>query len=419
MVSGEGCLFCDADGNQYVDVLNNFTQQIHGHRHKDTQDAVRKQLEYGTIFGAPHELQYQLGELLCKRIPSVEKIRFCNSVTEATMIAIKGSRAYTKKNKIIKVEGMYHGTHDLAEISVFPPLSSAGDANAPNAILGNPGIPESILENVVVVPFNNISAFEAAVNKSKDDLAAVIMEPVMTSAGVIAADPEYLRFVRNLTADLGIVLIFDEVVTFRLGNGGGQETYGITPDITTLGKFIGGGFPIGAFGGKEEFMSVYAPDESTFAVSGNRVKHSGTFNGHPVIMSAGLASMNALTPATFENINNLGTLLQNKLNNEVFKPIGVRMQATCCGSLLYIHYTDGQLKNYRDAKIPVGMVGKLPHLIHMELLNNGVFVAERGEISISTPTNEDNIKQVAEAYLQVMEKIKPALKSDLPHLFTN
>jgi glutamate-1-semialdehyde 2,1-aminomutase len=262
MVSGEGCMLYDADGNQYVDVLNNYTQQIHGHRHKETHDAVCKQLESGTIFGAPHESQYRLGELLCKRIPSVEKVRFCNSGTEATMIAIKGARAYTKKNKIIKIEGMYHGTHDLAEISVFPPLSAVGDADMPNAVLGNAGIPENLLKNIVVVPFNNISAFEMAVNKHKDDVAAVIMEPVMTSSGVIAANPEYLQFVRDLTAKLGIVLIFDEVVTLRLGPGGGQEWYGITPDMTAVGKFIGGGFPIGAFGGKEEFMSVFAPSSS-------------------------------------------------------------------------------------------------------------------------------------------------------------
>ncbi len=418
MLRGEGCLLYDADDNCYVDVLNNYTQQIHGHNHKPTMEAVSNQLSNGTIFGSPHESQWRLGELLCKRVPSIEKIRFTNSGTEATMIALKGARAYTGRERIIKFEGMYHGTHDLAEVSVFPPLAKAGNESAPYSVAGNPGIPQSILDQVITLPLNNYEAFETAIKKYKNEIAAVIMEPVMTSSGVIPAEKEFLHLVRSLTLKYSIVLIFDEIVTFRMGMGGGQEIFDVEPDMTTLGKFIGGGFPIGAFGGKKEFMDIFKPAESVFAVSNKNVKHSGTFNGHPIIMAAGLASMKSLNIESFNKINQLGADLQQRVNEGIFKRLNLHMQATSVGSLLYIHYTDSILKNYRDAKAPVDKIGSLPHLIHMEMLNQGVYIAERGEIAISTPMETKNIIKVAEAYNNAIENILPAIKQDLPFLIS-
>lgn len=416
MARGEGCMLYDVDGNSYIDVLNNYTQQIHGHRHSPTMDVVAKQLDAGTIFGAPHEAQFKLARLLKERLPSVEKIRFSNSGTEATMIALKGARAFTNKMRIIKFEGMYHGTHDLAEVSVFPSIEAAGDEFAPFSVAGNAGIPQSTIDQVIALSLNNHEAFEAAIDRYKDEVAAVIMEPVMTSSGVIEAEKDFLQLVRFLTAEHGIVLIFDEVVTFRLGTDGGQGKYDIMPDITTLGKFIGGGFPVGAIGGKEEFMSVFKPSENVFASDTRKVKHSGTFNGHPIIMMAGLTTMQSLTPEMFAHINSLGADLQMRLNKGIFERLGLRMQATNCGSLLYIHYTDAAIRNYRGAKTAVDKVGRLPHLIHMEMLNQGINIAERGEIAISTPMGTEDVIKVAQAYERAIENILPAIKKDLPFL---
>jgi glutamate-1-semialdehyde 2,1-aminomutase len=414
--SGEGSYLYDVDGNKYIDVLNNYTQQIHGHNHPRTKEAVIRQLQNGTIFGSPHEAQIELAELLCNRIPSVERIRFCNSGTEATMFAIKGARAYTGKDKIIKCEGMYHGTHDLVEGSVFPPLTEAGDPFAPNVVASNAGIPANIFENLVVVPFNDIEAFETALEKNSGEVAAVIIEPVLGAGGVIPANPDFLQAVRRLTSDKGIVLIFDEVVSFRLSTGGAQELYNIIPDLTTLGKFIGGGFPIGAFGGREDIMDVFSPSESVFAAGGNKVKHSGTFNGHPVIMIAGLATMQDMTPEVYQKINLQGDKFRNNMNNEVFKKVGLKAQVTGIGSLSFLHYTLEKINNYRDIKKGMDAAGNLFALVHLEALNQGIWIAERGEIAISTPMTDLIINEVTDKYLEIYMKIKPVLERDLPFL---
>lgn len=416
LVRGQGCHVYDADGNAYLDLLNNYTQQILGHNHPRVNQAIVDQLQHGTIFGAPHEDQIKLAELLCQRIPSLDRIRFCNSGTEATMFAIKGARAYTGKNKIIKIEGMYHGTHDLVEVSIFPPLSQAGDPQCPNLVPYNSGIPANIFQNILVVPLNNPQALEKTIRQNKDDLAAVIMEPVMTAAGIIPATQEYLEFVREITRDAGIVLIFDEVVTLRLATGGAQELYGVTPDMTTIGKFIGGGFPIGAFGGNEEIMSIFAPSEDIFASGVGRVRHSGTFNGHPVIMSAGLATLKELTAEEISRINSLGDLFREKLNREVFAKLNINARATGWGSLSYVHYTLNRLNDYRDARRAAELAGDLPVLVHLELINNGIWIAERGEIALSIPMTQKEIITAVDAYKKTFTLIRPAVENDLPQL---
>ena len=416
---GEGCKVFDADGNEYLDFLNNFTQQILGHNHQKVKQATLEQLDRGTIFGAPNVEQIKLAESLCRRIPSFDKVRFCNSGTEATMFAIKGARAYTGKDKIIKIEGMYHGTHDIVEASVFPSLEMAGDNQFPNVVPYNQGIPKNIFENMLVVPLNNKEAFEETVKRNRGDVAAVIMEPIMSAAGIIPATKEYLEFVREITDSMGIVLIFDEVVTLRLATGGGQELYEVTPDLTTLGKFIGGGFPVGAFGGKEEIMSIFAPAADIYSSGPGKVKHSGTFNGHPVIMSAGLATMNELTPGEIERINILGDLFREKLNREVFDELKIKAHAKGVGSLSCIHYTLENITDYRGARKASDQAGELPVLVHWELINNGIWIAERGEIALSTPMTEKDMISSVEAYKKTFTLLKPAIEQDLPQLITS
>jgi glutamate-1-semialdehyde 2,1-aminomutase len=416
IMRGEGSKVFDIDGNEYLDFLNNYTQQILGHNHLKVKQAIIKQLEFGTIFGSPHVEQIKLAELLCRRTPSFDKIRFCNSGTEATMFAIKGARAYTGKDKIIKIEGMYHGTHDLVEASVFPPLSEAGDAQFPNVVPYNSGIPKNVFQNILVVPWNNQEALEDTVEHNHDDLAAVIMEPIMTAAGIIPATKEYLEFVREITNSMGVVLIFDEVVTFRLATGGAQELYGVTPDLTTVGKFIGGGFPVGAFGGKEEIMSIFSPSADIYSSGVGKVRHSGTFNGHPVIMSAGLATMNELTPIEIKRINSLGDLFREKLNREVFDELKIKAHAKGVGSLSCIHYTLENINDYRDARRASEQAGELPVLVHLELINNGIWIAERGEIALSTPMTEKNVIAAVDAYKKTFTRLRSAIEHDLPQL---
>lgn len=409
LVGGEGCHVFDADGNKYIDHLNNFTVQILGHKHPKVIEAASEQLKLGTYFGAPHSSQADLAELLCQRIPSLEKVRFCNSGTEATMFAIRAARAFTGKNKILKMEGIYHGTHDTVEASVFPSLDQAGDPLRPNLVPASLGVPKGVLDYVVVAPFNNIEATEAIIQANKDDLAAIIIEPVMTAAGVIPADQAYLRFLRESCHRLGVVLIFDEVVTLRLAPGGAQELFGVTPDLTAMGKFGGGGFAFGAFGGRREIMDLFSPKRG-------KISHSGTFNGHPVTMKAGLALLKELTPEVYQRLNNLGDEFRRKINTEVFGSLGLKAQAFGLGSISIIHYTDGPLHNYRDARAASEAAKRLPFLVHLCHLNNGLWIAERGEFALSTPMTTEVIDQTVAIFRETYTELRPLIEDYLPHL---
>ena len=244
MEGGEGCFLTDADGNTYLDVHNNYTSLIHGHAHPQVVKEVAAVLSKGVIRGAPTSTIIRHAEMLRKRVESLELLRYCNSGTEATMFAIRCARAFSGKEIIIKMDGGYHGTHDMVEINV----SSDPTTDVPVRRLEGRGVPSQILETVVIVPFNDLAAIEEAFNKNKDRVAAVIVEPMMNAAGEIPPLPDYLKGLRKLCDQYKVLLIFDEVVTFRLSEGGMQQIEGIRADLTTLGKIIGGGFPVGAFG---------------------------------------------------------------------------------------------------------------------------------------------------------------------------
>ena len=238
---GEGCRVWDADGTERIDMLGNYTAMILGHAHPKVQEAIRKQAARGTGFAAANPIEVQLATLLCERVPSLDAVRFCNSGTEATMFAMRLARAFTGRPKIARMEGGYHGTHDYAEVSTHPALSEAGPPEAPIARPDSMGTPAWALEQTVVLPFNNPDAAEAIIRRESGELAAVILEPIIGAGGVIPATVEFLERLRNVTRELAILLIFDEVISFRVAPGGAQQLYGVTPDLTTLGKIIGGG----------------------------------------------------------------------------------------------------------------------------------------------------------------------------------
>src|SRR5262249_19176380 len=384
---GSGCRITDVDGNQYIDFFNNYKSLIHGHAHPRITEAVSRQLAKGTAYAAPLEVQTRLAEVLCERISSLEQVRFCNSGTEATIGAIRAAKAFTGRNKIIKMEGGYHGSHDAAEVSLAPDIVLAGPEDTPYSVASSRGIFQGVLQDVVVAPFNNIEPTSALIRRHRDDLAAVILEPMMGYGGMIAASPEYLRAVRQETESCGALLIFDEVITFRVAYGGAQEIYQVRPDLTALGKIIGGGFPVGAFGGRADIMAQFNPQN-------RKLSHSGTFNGNAITMVAGLAALEMLTREEIARINQLGERLRAGLR-QTFVAAGIDGQVTGMGSMARIHFTKEKVVDYRTAW---RAARELLPPVHLELLNRGIFVAPRCEWAVSTPMSEQEIDAAIEAF---------------------
>jgi glutamate-1-semialdehyde 2,1-aminomutase len=363
---GSGCRVYDADGNERLDFINNYTSLILGHAHPKVVAAVQHQIARGMSVAAPTELEVALAEAIKGRLSSVDLLRFTNSGTEATMLALRAARAYTGREKIAKFLGSYHGSHDYA----------AADPTATNA-----GIPESVVDTLIMLPFNDPQAVEQIVDKHRHELAAVIIEPVMGAGGVIAAQPEFLHFLREITARHGIMLIFDEVIAFRVGYHGAQGHYGVVPDLTTLGKIIGGGLPVGAVGGREALMACFDPRQA------GAIGHGGTFNGNPMTMAAGLATLEELTPETYERLEGLARHLKDKLG-ALFGELGVAAQVNQAGSIFNIHFSDVPVTDYATySRSDREQAARL----HLAALNHGVALAGRCMGCLSTPMSEAEI----------------------------
>lgn len=406
MDRGEGCYLYDCDGNRHIDFLNNFTSLIHGHNHLAVFKAASTQLEKGTAFASASAIQSELAEIICERVPSIDMIRFANSGTEATMMAMRAARAFAGKDIIVKMDGGYHGTHDFAEVNIIADFQSEG---MPSARVAGPGIPACVLDGVMVAPFNDLDAVEGMLAEHKDKIAAVIMEPVLGAGGGILPKARYLEGMRELADKYGVLLIFDEIITFRLSLGGLQRLKGVEPDLTALGKIIGGGFAAGAFGGRKEIMERFDPAHPQAIV------HAGTFNGHNVTMAAGVATLQHYGQAEIDRINKLGDRLRGGFN-QAFQAAGIKGQATGLGSLVVVHWTDGEIASPRDVLLSVRSAAELPGLLHLEMMNRGVFSASRGMYCISTPMTEKEIDQAAEAFEATLRVLKPYVAETAPHL---
>src|SRR5215218_6697470 len=386
ITQGRGCRVQDADGRTYIDLLNNYTSLIHGHAHPAIVAAVSERLPFGTAFPAPNEAQTQLAEIIVDRVASVDMMRFCNSGSEAVMNALRAARAFTGRDLIIKMEGGYHGTYDDVEVSVRPdPLDpETGPDRAPNAVLGTRGVPENTIDNVLVTPLNDIDAVERLMRERGTEIAAIIIEPVMGSAGMLPADREFLEALRALTLEHDALLIFDEVMSFRLEPGGMQQHYRVRPDLTTFAKIIGGGFPVGGFGGRASVMEQFDPLRPA------ALSQSGTFNGNLITMVAGVAAMEAYTPAQVVRINSLGERLRNGLRTAL-QNADVPAAVTGYGSFVGVHLGATAARTYRDAaRTDKG----LARLLHLALLLEGIFVAPRLTMCTSTPMDEATIDEV-------------------------
>lgn len=346
-VRGEGCRVWDADGVERIDFISNYTSLILGHCHPRVVEAVRRQAGELMSVAAPTELEIELAERIRERLPSVERLRFCNSGTEATMLAFRVARAFTGRDKVAVFAGGYHGSHDYA--ASIPGHSSL----AP----GGPGIPERVAGTLVVAPFDDVEGTRAVLEQHVDELAAVIVEPVLGSGGVLPASREFLSFLRDVTRAAGALLVFDEIISFRVGYHGAQGRFGVTPDLTTLGKIVGGGLPVGALGGRGGVLALFDPR------SEGGIGHGGTFNANPLTMAAGLATLEELTPGVFDVLESLATLVVEGVNART------EASATAVGSLFRVGLDD-----------PSG----LPDL-HRALLAKGILFTPRGMGCVSTP----------------------------------
>ena len=408
MKYGQGCTIVDVDGIAYLDFQNNYNSLIHGHAHPKITEAVVKQIQMGTVYGSPAESQFWLAEELCRRLPDADRIRFCNSGTEATMLAIGLARYITRRYKILKMEGGYHGSHDVGQISIKPPLEKAGPLENPHSVPENVGIPPNVLKNCVVAPFNDIEIAQNIIGEHRQDLAAIIVEPVAGSCGMIPPEPGFLEMLRESATRYKMLLIFDEVLSFRLARGGGQERYGIVPDLTTLGKIIGGGFPVGALAGSRAYLNHFAPDRGKF------LGHSGTFNGNPVTMTAGFATLTELTVAEITRINRLGKKLRAGLR-QILDTQHITAQVTGAGSLAQIHFTDRQVKDWRSAATART---DLRTVFHLLLMDRGIFAATRAFFNISTPMGEAEVDKLIDAAHSALNQMRPYIIDSAPHLIS-
>ncbi|ASS74712.1 aspartate aminotransferase family protein [Tumebacillus algifaecis] len=358
MEKGEGAYLYDVDGNRYIDYLAAYGPLIHGHGNKHVAEAISRAAHTGVLYGTPTTLEIDLAKMLKEAIPSMEKVRFVNSGTEAVMTCIRVARAYTGRTKIMKFAGCYHGHSDLV-------LVAAGSGPSTLGIPDSAGIPQSIAEDVITVPFNDLKAYEAALEKWGDQVAAVLVEPIVGNFGIVAPESGFLQGVNELTHQHGALVIYDEVITaFRFMYGGAQNLLGVTPDMTALGKIIGGGLPIGAYGGRVDIMEQVAPLGPAY--------QAGTMAGNPASIAAGIACLEELQkPGTYDRMSDLGRLLASGLMQSARK-YGHKVTVNRVGGAFAMYFTDQEVKNYDDAKQADGE--KFARFFHL-LLEEGILLA--------------------------------------------
>jgi glutamate-1-semialdehyde 2,1-aminomutase len=395
--SGEGCWITDVEGDRRFDCLNNYTALIHGHAHPDIVEAATRRLAQGASFPLPTPEEVELAALLCERLPSAERVRFTNSGSEAVMIALKGARAFTGRPRIAKFEGAYHGSYDYAEVSLSSTPETWGSLTAPASVAYSRGTPPAVLEDVVVLPFNHAEHAVARIEREARHLAAVLVDPVPNRVGLVPAREDFLKALREVTRAHGIVLIFDEVISFRAGYHGAQGALGVTPDMTTLGKIIGGGFPVGALAGRADVMAVYDPTRGGPPAA----PHGGTFNANPVTMAAGLAAMRLLTPAAFDRLADLGAKLRASLD-DCFQQTGVPGRVTGVGSLFRLHPMDRELSDYRSTRATPEETERLVRLVR-RLMEHGVLMSVTGLGCLSTPMGDPELEGLVETFAAVLE----------------
>ena len=388
--AAKGSRIWDVDGNEYVDYVGSWGPMILGHAHPRIVSALKKAAEKGTSYGAPTALEVELAELVIKIYPSMDKVRMVNSGTEATMSAIRAARGFTGRDKVVKFEGCYHGHADGL-------LVRAGSGATTFGVPDSPGVPKSYAQNTITLPLNDIPALKRLMEKEWKKIACVIIEPVVGNIGCVLPRPGFLENLRKLTKKYGIVLIFDEVMTgFRVAFGGAQAYYGIKPDMTCLGKVIGGGLPVGAYGGKKEIMSMVSPEGPVY--------QAGTLSGNPLAMTAGIETIKELSrPGVYRTIEQRSAMLESGLRDAA-KRAGVKTRFYRAGSMFCTYFTETDVTDYASAKkADAGKFGRF----FSGMLERGVNLApsqyEAGFMSLAH--SERDIESTVKAAYETIKKI--------------
>ncbi|WP_373522969.1 glutamate-1-semialdehyde 2,1-aminomutase [Aquiflexum sp.] len=386
-----GALIYDEDDNAYIELINSWGPMILGHNHPMIREAVIKALENGTSFGAPTAREVEIAELITQMVPSVEKVRMVNSGTEATMSAIRVARGFTGRDKFIKMEGHYHGHGDSFLISAGSGAITMGNPDSP-------GVTKGTAKDTLLAPFNDLEAIEKLVDANRGEIAALILEPVPGNMGLVLPKGGYLEGLRKICDREGIVLIFDEVMTgFRLAKGGAQELFGVTPDMTTLGKIIGGGLPVGAYGGKKEIMQFVSP--------AGPVYQAGTLSGNPIAMAAGLTMLRYLdeNPEVYTQLNEIGGKIANGIKTSVEK-LGLNFTINHLGSMYSLFFTEQEVYDFESAKhSDTVLFGKY----FQAMLKRGIYLApsQFESLFLSTALTDELIKKILQANEESLKEI--------------
>ncbi len=384
MKSAQGAYLVDEDGNRYIDYINSWGPMILGHGHPDVVQAIQQQARQAVSFGAPTELEVRMAELVVRMVPGLERVRFVNSGTEACMSAIRLARGFTQRSKIIKFEGHYHGHADSF-------LKKAGSGMATLGIKVNAGIPTRVLEDTLVTSFNDFEAIESLIRNHGNETAGLIVEPVAGNMGCVLPKPGYLQHLRQLCDQFGIVLIFDEVMTgFRLAKGGAQELFGVQADLATFGKIIGGGLPVGAFGGRKDIMSKIAPL--------GEVYQAGTLSGNPLAMAAGFATLSMLNenPLIYKELESKTEQLKIGIAKALSKT-GIAFRINQIGSMMSVHFCDRDVVDFKTASL--GKNDTFKRLFH-HMLKQGVYLPPSPFESwfVSRALSEEDVQRTVEGF---------------------
>lgn len=400
--NGTGCYVTDIEGVTRIDYANNMASLIHGHAHPAVVEAVSAQLQKGTAFTLATEVEIEFAEHMCSRNAGFENIRFVNSGTEAVMGCLKAARAYTGRPKIAKVEGAYHGQYDYAEVSQTANPSNWGDAHNPASVPVAHGTPESALRDVIIIPFNQPEQALEILNRHRDELACVLLDLMPHRVGLVPASQEFIRAIYEWTRENNALMVYDEVITFRSNYGGAQEWYDVQPDLTAMGKMIGGGFPVGALAGRKDVMRVMDPlaDKVLFP-------HSGTFSANPVTMTAGLVSMALFDKTAVANINRLADIARTNIL-EAIRVADIPACVTGGGSMFRVHMKAEIPTTYRAAYM-TPKESKIIQALLDHLFDNGIIMINTCSGTLSTAMTEKEIEILTETLLVGFRKIKKLL----------
>ena len=395
--SGQGCWVIDVEGQERIDFINNYTALIRGHSDPDVTAVVSEVIHNGTAFSLPTEYDIRLAELLVDRIPSAEQVRFCNSGSEAVLLAIRAARAYTGRSRIAKFEGCYHGIYDYAQASDSSRPGNWGMVDSPETTLETSMVP-NLGKDVVTLPWNRPEICRQLIKEYADELAAVLIDPLPSALGMLAPIEGFLQTLRELTQALGVMLIFDEVMSFRIDYRGAGHAHGVTPDLMSMGKIIGGGFPVGAVAGNTAIMSVF--DHRP----GEKIHHGGTYNGNPVTMAAGYETMRLMTENEYGRLAELGEVLRGNLS-EMLKQRSVPHQVTGRGSMFCLLLSDCCPVDFREL-IECRNTGPDLSGLDREMLSRGVLLGSRGLFGVlSTPMTEVELDQFVDALDQSLKAL--------------